>query len=172
MFLNGLKAKSIIRKLEKVNSERIPVTTGNTLSTVCIIETETNKFDRKKLKGLASILNVKEEDIQFRSFVKQKKKEDKENPILFSPKDIGWKGVFKTSSLKEYRKTNFDLLISYYTTAHLAASTVSSLGKAKFKVGIGEDVYRTQDLSLEVAVGETDLFLTELEKYLKILKII
>jgi hypothetical protein len=172
MFLNRLKAKSIIRKLEKANSERIPVTVGNDRKTVCIIETENHKFNRQKLKQLARVLNVNEENIQFRSFIKQIKKEDKDEPELFSANDIGWNGVFKASGLKEFKKTNFDILISYYTQAHLAVSAVSSLGRAKFKVGLGEDLYQTHDLSLEVPVGETDLFLSELEKYLKILKII
>ncbi len=172
MFLNGLKTKSILRKLEKVNSERLPITVGNRVEKICIVETELHKFDRARLKGLARILNVQEKDIGFMSFVQQKKNEDKERPELFSPKDIGWKGVFKTSGLKEYRNTNYDLLISYYTQAHLALATVSSLGNSKFKVGIGEDLYHTQDLSLEVDLVDTDLFLTELEKYLKILKII
>lgn len=172
MFLNGLKTKSIIRQLEKVNTERVPVTVGNRLQSVCIIEVASNVFDRTKLHKLADMLSVKEEDILFRSFVKHKKKEDKDNTTLFSPKDIGWKGVFKTPGLKEIQTTTFDILISYYTQEHIVLTTVSSLGKGLFKIGLGEDNYQAHDLCLEVKVGDTDVFLSELKKYLKILKII
>ncbi len=172
MFLNGLKTKSIIRKLEKVNAARVPVTVGNRLKSIGIIETDVKKFDRKKLKKLASIFNVKEQEIQIVSFVKQKKKEDKENPGLFSVKDIGWKGIFKSSGLKDFGSNSFDVLISYYSQDHIVLNTVSSLTQGKFKIGLGEDTYLTHDLSLEVKTAETDVFLVELEKYLKILKLI
>lgn len=172
MFLNRLKTKSIIRQLEKANNERIPITIGNALSSVCIIEEESNKFDRTKLKKLAQILNTKEENIHFRSFVKQKNKTNKDNLALISPKDIGWKGVFKTAGLKEFGKIDYDLLISYYKEEHVVLSAVSSLGKGKFKVRLGADSFLAHDLSLDVQEMDADLFLGELEKYLKILKII
>lgn len=171
MFLNGLKTKSIIRRLKKVNKKRIPVTVGNALQSVCIVETEANKFDRKKLTKLASILSTHKKNFHFRSFVPQRKKEDKDNLELFSSKDIGWKGVFKTKGLKDFAKTDFDILISYYKSGNLVLNSVSSLVNGKFKVGLGEDAYAAHDLNLEVGVGETDVFLSELEKYLKILKI-
>jgi len=160
MFLKKSKTKSIVKQLDKVNSKRAPVTVGNKLKSLCIVEVDEHKFDRKKIKKLSALLKVKEKDIVFRSFVKTKSKEDKENPVLFSPKDIGWRGVFKTPSLKELNKVNFDIIISYYTE------------KGKFKVGLRENAYQAHDLSLEVKVGETDIFLSELEKYLKILKIL
>ena len=172
MFLNKLKAKSIVKQLDKVNSKRVPVTVGNKLKSLCIIEMEEHKFDRKKLKKLTALLNVKEKDIVFRSFVKTKSKEDKENSVLFSPKDIGWRGMFKTLGLKELSATNFDIIISYHTEGNVTLNAVSSLVKGKFKVGLGENAYQAHDLSLEVKVGETDIFLSELEKYLKILKIL
>lgn len=172
MFLNRLKTRSIVKQLEKVNAARQPVTVGNRLKSVCVIEMESDKFDRKKLNKLAKVLRVKEENILFRSFVKLRKKEDKEKSDLFSPKDIGWKGVFKTSGLRDINNTAFDVLISYYTEEHVVLSAVSSIGNASFKIGLGEDYYQAHDLSLDVQVKETDVFLFELEKYLKILKII
>ena len=172
MFLNKSKTKSIVKQLDRVNSKRAPVTVGNKLKSLCIVEVDEHKFDRKKIKKLSALLKVKEKDIVFRSFVKTKSKEDKENPVLFSPKDIGWRGVFKTPSLKELNKVNFDIIISYYTEDNITLNAVSSLTKGKFKVGLRENAYQAHDLSLEVKVGETDIFLSELEKYLKILKIL
>lgn len=172
MFLNRLKTKSIIKQLEKANRKRVPVTVGNRLKSLCVIEMNDHKFDRKKVRKLAALLSLKEENIMFRSFVKNKNKADKDNLVLFSSKDIGWRGVFKTSGLKEFKATSFDIIISYYTEEHITLSAISSLANGKFKVGLRENIYQTHDLSLEVQVGDTDVFLAELEKYLKILKIL
>lgn len=171
MFLNGLKIKSIFRKLEKVNQERVPITEGNELKAICILEQADKPFDRTKLAALGQIFQLKEEAFMIKTFVKQKKKTDKENTTLFSPKDIGWKGVFKNPALKELKHTPFDLLISYYRSDNMVLHTVSSLVPAHFKVGLGADIYQAHDLCLEVSEEQTDVFLAELKKYFKILKI-
>lgn len=171
MFLNGLKAKSIIRKLTAENINHSPLTTTNKLRSIGIIEEASNKFDRLKIKMLSKTAGIKEEEVHFMTFVPKKKKEEKENATLFSAKDIGWKGVLKTPHLKEFRDRNFDLLISYYATDALALNVVSSLTKSKFKVAIQSDLYDTHDLVLAIEVNQTDLFIKELNKYLEILKI-
>lgn len=171
MFLNGLKAKSIIRKLKSDNSNRTTITEGNKLRSIGIIEEASEKFDRAKLSQLCKTLGVKEANVYFMTYVAKKKKEDRDNEALFSPKDIGWKGVLKTDHLKEFGSKNLDMLISYYTEDHFALSALSSLAKSKFKVGLVNDSYQSQDLTIELNTKETDLFIEELGKYLKILKI-
>lgn len=172
MFLNGLKIKSILRKLEKVNQERIPVTKGNKLKTLCIIEQKASPLDRAQLAKLAQLFKVKESAIVIMTYVKQKKKQEKDNMALFCPKDIGWKGIFKSAALKELKKTPFDILISYYNSDNIVLHTVSSLVQADFKIGLGPDLYQAHDLNLALKEEQTAVFITELEKYLKILKII
>lgn len=172
MFLNGLKRKSIIRKLQQENVNRSPITEGNKLRSIGIVEGTIEQFDRKKVKDLCESLGVKDENVYFMSLVPKKAQGEDGVASLFCPKDIGWKGVFKTPHLKKFSTRNLDLLISYYTEDQLALNAVSSLTKSKFKVGLKNDHYHTHDLILEVRTEETDVFIQEVVKYLKILKII
>lgn len=171
MFLNGLKIKSILRKLEKANHKRVPVTAGNKLNTVCILEQATKPFNRTKLADLARLIQVREEAFVIMTYVKHKKKVAPEEETVFYPNDIGWNGVFKSAALKELKKTPFDLLISYYHSDSIALQAVSSLVPAHFKVGLGVDLYKVHDLSVAVREEQTAVFLEELRKYFKILKI-
>ncbi len=171
MFLDGLKAKSILRKLKEENNNRSPITVGNKLKSIGIVEGTIGAFDRTKVKGLCELLGVKESEVYFMSFVKKKKKEQLDDKTLFSARDIGWKGVFKTPQLKDFKAKNFDLLINYYTESNIALSTVSTLVVSKFKVGLREDLYQVNDLIVSVKMEETDLVIGEIMKYLKILKI-
>lgn len=171
MFLNGLKVKSILRKLKEENSYRSPVTVGNKLQSIGIIEGEIGAFNRTKVKELCKLLGVKEDRVHFMSFVKKKKKEQLEDKTLFSARDIGWKGVFKTPQLKEFKAKNFDLLINYYTERNIALNAVSTLVNSKFKVGLREDMYQINDLIVSVNMEETDVVIREIIKYLEILKI-
>lgn len=171
MFLNGLKAKSIIRKLHQENAKRSPITVGNTLRSIGIVEGAIEQFDRKKVKDLCLLLDVKKENVHFMSFTPKIAKGDHDVSSLFCGKDIGWKGVFKTPHLKDFGARNVDLLISYYMEDLLALNAVSSLTKSKFRVGLKDDHYQTHDLVLEVKTEATDVFIKELIKYLKILKI-
>jgi len=171
MFLNGLKVKSILRKLKEENDTRVPVTVGNKLKSIGIIEGNVGEFDRLKVKDLCKALEVKERDVYFMSFVAKKKKESKDNVNLFCSRDLGWKGVFKTPHLKEFGSKEVDLLISYYNKENLVLSAVSSLTKSKFKVGLKDDSYQTNDLIVATHPEKASLFIKELSKYLSILKI-
>ena len=84
MFLNGLKVKSILRKLKEENNHRSPITVGNELKSIGVVEEAIGAFDRTKVKGLCKLLGVKESEGYFMSFVKKKKKEQLDDKTLFS----------------------------------------------------------------------------------------
>ena len=172
MFLNGLKAKSIIRKIEKATSERVYVPMGKKPVHVGLIQNQAYPFSVSKLQKLADTLDVRRDDITILNFVSALAKEDKGNPALLSLQQIGWNGVFKAKHLKEFSQMPFDILFNYYEKEELPLITVTALSKATFKVGISQTLEKMNDLTIHVKEGKEDLFISELEKYLKILKII
>ena len=172
MFLGGLKAKSILRKLKKETESRIYSPSGQPVRRIGILQDENHAFDPKKIKPLATVFGIQEKDVTILSYVPKLPKERKEETNVYSEKGIGWNGTLKTPSLKEFVQKDFDLLLSYYSEDRLPLRLVSGLSKATFKVGLIRDEESFQDLVITTAIGEETLFIDELEKYLQILKII
>ena len=172
MFLNGLKTKSIIRKLKNEVASRSYVPSGKPVCRVGILQEEEVPFDTRKLMLLAKTLGVKEKDIDILSFVAKPTKDQKEVEGIYSVKSIGWNGTLKTESLKTFIAKDFDVLLSYYTEDRLPLRLVSGLSKATFKVGLIKEEEGFHDLVITTSIGQETLFINELEKYLRILKIL
>lgn len=172
MFLNGLKVKSILRRVNAVISERKYAPLKSKPVHIGLVQNQAHPFSISKLDKLAKSLGVRKNHITMLSFVSALSKEDKKNETLLSASHIGWNGVFKAAYLKEFSQKRFDILISYYEKDELPLVAMNGLSKAGFKVGISPLVERMNDLTILVKEGEEDVFIAELEKYLKILKII
>ena len=172
MFLTGLKTKSIIKQIDKAQLARNYKASANAVSSVAILQEVDQPFDQKGLLSLCKSLGIKSKDVTILEYTKTISKEQREQPQLFSDKHLGWKGVFKTQPLKEFKANAFDILISYYTPASLPLKVMTALSAAKFKIGIDPDMETYNDLTIHVATSQEVVFVKELEKYLKILKVI
>ncbi|WP_299678873.1 hypothetical protein [uncultured Dokdonia sp.] len=169
--MNGLKAKSILRKLKKETESRTYTPSGRQIRSLGIVQEGDRPFDANKIKQLAATLGIKENDIVVLSYMPKLSKAQKDAPGVYSGKGIGWNGTLKTTTLKEFVAKDFDILLSYYSEDRLPLQIVSGLSKATFKVGLIEDAQSFQDLVITTAIDEETLFINELEKYLQILKI-
>ncbi len=172
MFLNGLKVKSILRKLKKETENRMYVSSRTVIRNVGIVQEEQTSFDSKKITQLVKILGIKEKDIEILSYVDKIQKDQKEVEGIFSDSGIGWNATLKTSNLKMFTSKKFDILLSYYTEDRLSLKVVSGLSNATFKVGLNHKGEELHDLIITTKIGQEDVFINELEKYLQILKII
>ncbi len=172
MFLNGLKVKSIVRKLKNETQNRRYAPSSTSIKSVGIIQDEACSFDSRKITQLAGVLGIKEKDIEIISYVHKISKDQKEVEGIFSESGIGWNATLKTSNLKTFASKKFDILLSYYTDDRLSLKVISGLSKATFKVGLNHKEEALHDLIISTEVGQEDVFTSELEKYLQILKII
>lgn len=172
MFLNGLKVKSIVRKLKNETQNRVYIPSPASIKSVGIIQKEEHSFDSKKITQLATVLGIKEKDIEIISYVNKISKDQKEVEGIFSESGIGWNAALKTSNLKTFASKKFDILLSYYSEDRLSLKVISGLSKATFKVGVNHKEEALHDLTISTEVGQEDIFINELEKYLQILKII
>lgn len=172
MFLNGLKVKSIIRKLKNETQNRAYIPSPTSIKSVGIIQKEERSFDPKKITQLAAVLGIKEKDIEIISYVNKISKDQKVVEGIFSESGIGWNAALKTSNLKTFTSKKFDILLSYYSEDRLSLKVISGLSKATFKVGVNHQEEALHDLTISTEVGQEDIFINELEKYLQILKII
>lgn len=172
MFLNGLKVKSIIRKLKNKVANRSYTPSGSPIRTLGILQDEGAYFDIKKRTVLAKALGIKEDDIEVFTYVTKLPKDQKEIEGKYSAKSIGWNATLKSAALKAFVLKDFDVLLSYYTEDRLPLRLVSGLSKATFKVGLIKEEEGLHDLVITTAIGEELILINELEKYLRILKIL
>ncbi len=110
------------------------------------------------------------ENIEILSFVNKNKKTLLEKFDYFFRKDISLGGLFKSERVTNFTEQHFDLLISYYDVQKPALLLVTKSSKAKFKVGFQTIDKRVNHLSINSIAENYSEFISELFKYLKILK--
>ncbi len=172
MFLNGLKTKSIIRKLKKAIASRSYTPSRKPIRRIGILQEGNVPFDVKKIKLLTTALGIKEKDVEVLSYIPKLSKDQKNDSDVYSESGIGWNATLKTIALKDFVARDFDILLSYYTEDRLPLQLISGLSRATFKVGLMKEEQSLHDLVITTAMGEESIFITELEKYLRILKIL
>ena len=113
---------------------------------------------------------IEKNNIEILSFVNKNKKTLLEKFDHFFRKDISLGGLFKSERVTNFTEQHFDLLISYYDVQKPALLLVSKSSKAKFKVGFQTIDKRINHLSINSVAENYTEFISELFKYLKILK--
>ena len=137
-----------------------------------LLQEEQSPFDPSQLNKLFNQLGEGAVQLKELTFTSDTSKVLKDKASLYSSKQLGWNGVFKTPYLKEFQQQPFDLLISYYTEDTIALDAMTALSKAMFKVGIAPGKEELNDLTIVVQKGQESVFAKELINYLKILKYI
>jgi len=110
------------------------------------------------------------ENIDILSFVNKNRKTILEKFNFFFRKDISFGGLFKSERVTNFTEQYFDLLISYYDIQKPTLLLVTRSSKAKFKVGFQTIDKRVNHLVINSVAENYSEFITELFKYLKILK--
>lgn len=113
---------------------------------------------------------IAKENIEILSFVNKNKKTLLEKFDYFFRKDISFGGLFKSERVTNFTDQHFDMLISYYDVQKPTLLLVSKSSKAKFKVGFQTIDKRVNHLSINTVAENYSEFISELFKYLKILK--
>jgi hypothetical protein len=113
---------------------------------------------------------IAKENIEILSFVNKNKKTLLEKFDYFFRKDISFGGLFKSERVTNFTDQHFDMLISYYDVQKPTLLLVSKSSKAKFKVGFQTIDKRINHLSINSVAENYAEFISELFKYLKILK--
>lgn len=171
MFLSGLKEKSIARKMRKDVEKRSFSLSRKRISTIAILQVAETPFDDKQLKALADQLGVSDTDITRLTYHPKITKAQKDDAALVTDKHLGWNGVVKARHLKEFVQKKFDLLVSFQDLDLLCLQSIVAGSQAQLKVGISEDAIGIYDLVIHTKTGEEEVFIKELNRYLKILKL-
>lgn len=169
MILKGFKRKSNQKLINKLVQSREVYLSSKKIESVGVI-LNLNEFDDfESFRSMFNELNINQNKIKLIGFVEDAKTIGNSIELLYSEKQIGWKGNIKNDELNTFLKTNFDALISYYKQDNLALNLTTALSKSKFKIGLSKYDERLNDLILDINPKDFKLFKTELIKYLEIL---
>jgi len=139
----------------------------NEIKSVAILTTEaiSSQLDlQAKIEADFGVRNVK-----IYSFKRYSKLDDP-SFNYFSEKDINWKGIYIEPSFNNFLETPFDLLIGYFTESNLYLKNAVLHSNATFKVGFSEVNSKLYALEIKEDTANLEVFLSELKKYLQILK--
>lgn len=163
--------KNSLKKVIKKNLTSFQLLFSNkSIQTVGIIIDETQVKSYQKLINLLHEYNINANNIKILTYKdKITKNETLTEPFLCF-EDVSATGIFQKNSVLDFLYTPFDMLISYYDIDKepLILATIQS--KAVFKVGFSSTHHKTHHLMIQTRMENHQEFITELFKYLKILK--
>jgi hypothetical protein len=168
-MLKKLKRRSIKKKTDKNLLKRDLSQVNAPLKTLGFLIDEDSFQDFEKLYDYSKYLGLQRKDIKVFSFIEFKKKAPSLRQDQITNKDFSWDGLINNQSAKEFLTKDFDVLVGYYNGTHEFLDLMVSESKAKFKVGSAGADKRLFDLLIGINPLETEIFKTELKKYLIIL---
>ncbi|QXP58236.1 DUF6913 domain-containing protein [Olleya sp. HaHaR_3_96] len=169
MILKGFKEKSNKKYINKCTKSRVLVPSNTVIKTIGVLVDSQQFSDLEWINQLAKSLKVNANNLKILSLFNNEKKEIALFGNTFSEKDLGWRGVIKSQTAKDFIAMNFDLLINLYETDALALQLVTAATNAQFKVGIYNARQDINDLIIETKLEDKSIFKKELIKYLNIL---
>lgn len=170
MILKGFKEKSNQKFINKLIDSRKAALSSKKIESVGIILNLSEFDDFETLRIFFESLKLNPNKIKIVGFTEDIKLVEASIELLYSEKQVGWKGKLKNNELISFINTNFDVLISYYKQDNLELNLVTALSKANFKVGLSNNDERLHDLILDIDPNKYDVFRNEFVKYLTILK--
>ncbi len=174
MIFKGLKRNAIKKRIESHLQKREgKSTTVSGIKSMGVLIDASKPVKILSLLKLANELGVKSDALKIMGYKEDPKVvEEDQDTSYYSENSIGANGSLKSNSLQEFVNADFDVLISFYKEEKLELNYIAAITKAKFKVGLSTIDHRINDLVIGTPIEDTDLFIAELKKYLKILQII
>ena len=139
MILKAFKEKSIKKKLNTILNYERSLSDEGVIKRVGIIFNGDEIDDFEMFKSLSEDLRIHPNRLKIIGFTENKKDNVFSWNASFNPKDIGWQGKINNVELETFLDSDFDLLISFYTTDILELKLLTALSKAKFKASIFQD---------------------------------
>ena len=166
MFLKGFKEKSIKKCINETLANRKVSINNNVIKSLGVIINIEEIDDLEPFRNLAETLNIRPNKFKIIAYTTVKKDALYAWDVCFNPNDFGWHGKIKNIELETFLDSNFDALISYYTSDVLELKLMTVISKAQFKIGNLQEDERINDLIIKTNLNDFITFKKELIKYL------
>lgn len=177
-MISVFRKKTILKLIESQINQRQPYHGSIKLKRLGVLIDARRDIDIFSIVKLADNVGVKSSQLQImglkelKSLMPENENESGGHTNYFDEKMIKFSGKFVSPALQNFVSNDFDVLINFYEEDHYLLNVVAASSKAKFKVGFASVNNRINDLVIGTPAGNTNVFIQELKKYLKILDII
>ena len=173
MILKGLKRNAIKKSIEThLKKRESSQTSVSKLKTLAVLVDASHSINILAIVKLANDLGVDSNSLVVMGYKEDKDIEDDKNAAYYNDKSFAVNSSIKSKALQEFIDKKYDVLINFYEENKLELNYVAAASNAKFKVGFAEVDNRINDLIIGSSTHDTNLFIVELKKYLKILQVI
>jgi hypothetical protein len=160
--------KNILKKLSK----NAILFEQKKIATIGIIFDSTNSNNSKELIQQIESQGIKNQQIKVLLYQDKLPSKTTLPSPYFTLKDLSFSGEIQKKEVLDFLKTPFDLLINYYDVNKYELLGVTLQSKASFKAGFESVDYRVNNIIFTGLASNPKEFISELFKYLKILKAI
>ncbi|KAA1247106.1 hypothetical protein F0000_05125 [Aquimarina sp. RZ0] len=173
-MFKGLKRNAYKKSIESYIKKRTPQARQvRSIKSLAVLIDASQSVNILSVVKLANELGVKSDSLKVMGYKEdQKEISDDKDAAYYNNKSFGVNAAIRSNSLQEFINKEYDVLINFYSESKLELDIVAAASKAKFKVGFSEIDNRINDLVIGSANDNTNLFISELKKYFKILQII
>jgi len=166
MFFKQFRTLSLQKNITLILKSRIKNFQSGKVNSIGVIFDYDSYYNYDFFRNLIKDLGVNDTKVRFIAKVDLKKNKPNSWDSFFSLDNFDWLGRPKSVEIEEFVEQPFDVLISYYKPNQLELNLVTARSKANFKIGITNEDSRLHDLTIDVEPSDTDVFRTELIKYL------
>ena len=166
MFFKQFRTLSLQKNITLILKSRIKNFQSGKVNSIGVIFDCDSYYNYDFFRNFIKDLGVKDNKVRFIAKVDLEKNKPNSWDSFFSLDNFDWLGRPKSVEIDEFVAQPFDVLISYYKTNQLELNLVTALSKANFKIGITNEDTRLHDLTIDIEPENTDVFKTELIKYL------
>lgn len=135
-----------------------------------ILDSDDDSLKEKFLK-IKEEFNLRDTDLVVLICREEMKKGDEYQGLVFSRKDLNWKGAVKNGEVLNFVQGPMDVLISFTEKESKLAAFLVSVSNADLKVGRADDENASGlfDIVINTKFDEVEVFMMELKKYLRII---
>jgi|TARA_B110000114_G_scaffold127158_1_gene133142 hypothetical protein len=166
MFFKQFRTLSLQKNITLILKSRIKNFQSGKVNSIGVIFDYDSYYNYDFFRNLIKDLGVNDTKVRFIAKVDLEKNKPNSWDSFFSLDNFDWLGRPKSVEIEEFVEQPFDVLISYYKPNQLELNLVTARSKANFKIGITNEDSRLHDLTIDVEPSDTDVFRTELIKYL------
>lgn len=166
MFFKRFKTLLLKKNITKILKSRTKNFQNGKVNSVGIIFDYDSYHDYNFFHDLMKDIGVMKNKTKFIAMIDLEKDSPNSWDAFFSIKNFDWLGRPKSAEIDEFVNRPFDVLISYYNSNKPELNFVTALSNSNFKIGLSDDDARLNDLVINIDPLKTDIFKTEIIKYL------
>ena len=170
MFLNYIKEFSLKRILKNSFKSTINNFNVTTIKSVGLLIDESIFDKTEQLIGQIVAAGIRKDNINVIVYKDKLNQNHVFSHPTFNNSHISWSGQFNERVVTDFIAQKFDLLINYYEQEKPSLMIITNNSQAAFKIGFASTDKRLNHFMIDTKLDNYQIFITELFKYLKILK--